>query len=190
MPAIDPTPFDQWQRLAVEWRQANPGRNPKRLRLAAREESDQARAAFWIHSLGSGTPRPSGQACTVCGLPTAGWCEGCYHRCGGGEPFQALCNPCDHRQKVCHLCRQAGVTYGEGHAAWEASRGASSSETAVEITGFFDQSGEFSQEETVPITFEELSRITGIPIDELRRSIDPGSFRGSGSRGSNGTSSP
>ena len=183
MPAIEPTPVDQWQQLALDWRRLNPGRNPKRLSLADREGSDQARAAFWIHCLGSG------QACTVCGLPTAGWCEGCYHRCTRGECFQALCNPCDHRQKVCHLCQQAGVTYAEGHAAWEASRGASSSEAAVEITGFFDQSGEFSQEETIPITFAELSRITGIPIDELRRSIDPGSFRSTGSRGSNGTSS-
>ena len=190
MPPIAPTPFDLWQQRALDWRAAHPGKRPKRLKVAEREASVGARAAFWISQIGASSPRPSGQACTVCGLPTAGWCEGCYHRCTRGEHFEALCNPCDQRQKVCHLCQQAGVTYGEGHAAWEASRGTSSSETAVEITGFFDQSGEFSQEETVPITFEELSRITGIPIDELRRSIDPGSFRGSGSRGSNGTSSP
>lgn len=70
------------------------------------------------------------------------------------------------------------MTYAQGHEAFQATRGASSSETAVEITGFFDQSGEFSQEETIAITFEELSRITGLSPDELRRNLDPGSVGG------------
>ena len=179
MPAIASTPRAEWSLLAAAWHREHPREDPLRLDLAARESCPKARAAYWWSALGPEGPRPSGVACTVCGTPTAAWCEGCYHRCRGGEPFQAVCNPCDNvRQKVCHLCQEQGITYAQGHEAYQASRGPASSETAIEITGFSSESGELFQEAEVPITFEELSRITGLSADDIRRALDPGSVRG------------
>ena len=124
MPAIQATPLRQWRVLAGRWRRDHPGRDPLSLDVTERRGSLKARAAFYVAALretGEVATAISGIGCSLCGRPTASWCEGCYHRCGDTGTFQAVCQECDGEQRVCLLCEVDGVTYADGHEAYRQS---------------------------------------------------------------------
>ena len=176
MPAIHPTPIRQWRILAGRWRRDHPERDPLAIGVVERRGALRARAAFYVASLresGTAVTAISGIGCTVCGLPTASWCEGCYARCGDTGTFHAVCQTCDSEQLVCPLCQVDGVSYADGHEAYRQSHlpsNAAEEETAFSITAWGTEAGQLIQEETdVAITFEELARLTGRTVAEIRR---------------------
>ena len=176
MPAIQATPLRQWRVLAGRWRRDHPGRDPLSLDVTERRGSLKARAAFYVAALretGEVATAISGIGCTLCGLPTASWCEGCYKRCGESGTFLALCQGCDSEHRVCPLCEVDGVTYADGHEAYRQSHlpnNAAEEETAFSITAWGTESGQLVEEETdIAITFEELARLTGRTVAEIRR---------------------
>ena len=176
MPAIHPTPSRQWRVLAGRWRRDHPERDPLSIGVSERREALRARAAFYIAALretGQTVTAVSGIACTLCGRPTASWCEGCYHRCGESGTFEAICQECDSEHRVCPLCEANGVSYTDGHEAYRQSHlpsNAAEEETAFSITAWGTAEGQLIEEETdIAITFEELARLTGRTVAEIRR---------------------
>ena len=176
MPTIQPTPLDLWRTLAGRWKRDHPVRDPLSLGVGERRDCVTARAAFHIAALQETGEVPtaiSGIGCTLCGLPTASWCEGCYKRCGESGSFLAVCQGCDSEHRVCPLCQVDGVTYADGHEAYRQIHlptNAAEEETAFSITAWGTESGQLVEEETdIAITFEELARLTGRTVSEIRR---------------------
>ena len=186
MPAIAPTPLHQWQILAGRWKRDHPVRDPLTLGILERQGDIKARAAFHIAALastGQEITALSGIACTVCGLPTASWCEGCYKRCGPSQAFSAVCNHCDKAKHVCPLCQGQGVSFQAGHLAYlqsQAPSGSDGAETAFSVTSWMGAEGQLFEEETdVQISFEDLARVTGRDVAEIMREFGAeGSHRG------------
>lgn len=177
MPAIQPTPLHQWQILARRWLASNPGSDPLSIDVGVRRGDLKARAAHYIAVLDHLRIRPAALtdiACVVCGTPTASWCEGCYKRCGRDRPFNAVCNRCDQLALVCQDCDTWGISHEDGHLVYRSEHLASpdASETAISISAWLGAEGEFIEEETdVTFTFEDLARITGKTVEELRSEL-------------------
>lgn len=179
MPPIQPTKLWQWQILARRWQAEHPGSNPLTLDVGVRRGELKARAAFYIAALDHLRIQPaalSDIACVVCGTPTASWCEGCYKRCGRDRPFNAVCNHCDQLALVCQDCDTWGISHEEGHLVYR-------SEHLANPDAAVGAEGEFIKEETdVTFTLEDLARITGKTVEELRSEL--------GAQGGSRASSP
>ena len=180
MPTIQPTPLDLWRTLAGRWKSDHPVRDPLTLEVGERRRCATARAAFHLAAVeesGEVATAISGIGCTLCGLPTASWCEGCYKRCGESGTFLAVCQGCDSEHRVCPLCEVDGVTYADGHEAYRQSHlpnNAAEEETAFSITAWGTESGQLVEEETdIAITFEELASQRSAASSGPREKVAP-----------------
>ena len=181
MPPIRPTDLVEWREQARRWHRRRPGRNPLDLPLEVRRAYSKARCAYFIAALDRGVQAAveGFEACTVCGVPTHSWCEGCYERSlqQPAASYSAVCQVCDTAQWVCDLCDRAGISYAQGRAAYDATKeiqipeATPEEQEGVEITGWRDTSGQFTTQPTTRLTFAQISEATGIPIEEVRQQL-------------------
>ena len=174
---LEPVDWDQLKDKAKEWLALFPGV----VGAPTREErilSAQARAWFAVLQ----KPRAheavalGAQPCSVCGLITHSWCEGCELR-----PFAPVCETCDAEHRVCDRCGRQGISWEAGRARYEAAN----SEDVAEITGFHLEDGEWVELEVplrIPVERDQDGEIV-IPegaIQEAVRARDAGRDRPNG----------
>ena len=134
MPPIRVPPLAALREVADSWRHNHPGVSPEGITLVQRQQSSQARAAWFIWQLGGRDLHPFQGCCDLCGELTASWCEGCYARCGHTPlTYSSLCTSCDRQQAVCNLCLEKKITYQIGHEAYRIQQQQGTTD-AVEIT--------------------------------------------------------
>ena len=121
MPLILPPNLLEQSTLAKQWRTRFPTRDPTFISTEERQESKEARAAFFWATRQEPLPgAPEAPPCSSCGRATHGWCEGCYERVGPvlDQPYGAICSYCENTQLVCQLCQDNYVTWMDGHTAF------------------------------------------------------------------------
>ena len=163
MPVISPTPVASWRVQARRWRKNNQGRSPESLSPEERRASLRARAAFWCATATCPAEGPQPSGCTQCGLSTHSWCEACYSRCRADEPFSALCSVCDQAHFVCPACEELGLSWTDGHRAYEASHGPEDY-TTIEVTVDPTQP-------PVRISIADLAASSGLTVEQLQEEI-------------------
>ena len=180
MPLIRPTDLIEWREQSRRWHRRRPGRNPLDLPVESRRLDHKARCAFYVAALDRGIQAtiPGAEACCVCGYPTHSWCEGCYARVlrEPSSSFSAVCSACDSAQWVCDLCDRVEVSHAAGRAAYNSSKEAiaipeETAETAetIEITGWRDTAGVFTEQPAATVTIAEVASAAGLTTEEVRR---------------------
>ena len=145
MPEIAATDLALLGQRATEWvergRRLGFPTKPSQLTVEQRRAEPGAAAAFSIVTF---TNAEFLQACDLCGLWTASWCEGCYSRAVRDRAleFAPICTICDQERLVCTACRADGKSWQDGHLTYtahfaEAAAGQVLIETPTGGTGIF-----------------------------------------------------
>lgn len=174
MPPIRDFNLAEWREQAQAWRRQHPRADPASLPWEARVGSPTAKAAYLVAVVGSQELPVGAGGCTSCGEPTASWCEACYKRCRGSEPYSSVCQRWDALKLVCDLCNAQGITYEEGRREFLASR-PSTSEDTISITGLHQEDGDFIEIDGEILSLARLAQRLGVTeeelVDTLRRGV-------------------
>ena len=174
MPPIRAFHLADWRRQARDWRRRHRGQDPTALSREARVADPLAKAAYLVAVVGDRVLPVGAGGCTNCGEPTASWCEGCYKRCRGSEPFSSVCQECDALRLVCDRCNAQEITYEEGHREFLASR-PSTSEDTISVTGLHQENGDFIEVDGEFVSLTGLAQRLGVTeeelVDTLRRGV-------------------
>ena len=148
MAPLTPVDWPSWKRSAEDFFLRNSQCQVRDLTWGERLLVPGAKEAWAVVSHGgqAAVRAVGGQPCGRCGNWTAAWCEGCQQ-----PELAAICATCDHEHLLCERCTQIGRLWRDCHQSHD--------DEAVEVSGFYDDQGQWVRLE--PVLRIPLAEIPG-----------------------------